>query len=114
LVFRITDLDDARARRLWDGAALVQAYRRTREKLDRWIDHEPRLPRDVAARESFLIGSEAIRQILFDPLLPEPLVDASERRALIDAMRRYDVVGRRIWMRLFGLAPELHHYQGAA
>jgi phenylacetic acid degradation operon negative regulatory protein len=114
LVFRIVDLDEAaaaRARRLWDCAALRQAYRRTREQLDRWLDNEPRLPRDVAARESFLIGGEAIRQILFDPLLPEPLVDVSERRALIESMRRYDAVGRRIWLRLFGLAPELRPLQ---
>jgi phenylacetic acid degradation operon negative regulatory protein len=110
LVFRIVDLDEslaARARKLWDGAALQKAYRRTREQLDRWIASEPSLPRDVAARESFLLGSEAIRQILFDPLLPEPLVDVSERRALVDSMRRYDVVGRRVWMRLFGVHPAL-------
>lgn len=111
LVFRIIDLDAAieqRARSLWDGRALEQAYRRTRERLDRWIDREPSLARDTAARESFLLGSEAIRQILFDPRLPEPLVDVAERRALVDAMRRFDVAGRKIWMRLFGLAPDLH------
>jgi phenylacetic acid degradation operon negative regulatory protein len=119
-VFRVTDLDEAlaaRARRLWNGAALGADYRRTCDRLERWMANEHRLPREVAARESFLIGGEAIRQILFDPLLPEPLVDGSERRALVDAMKRYDVVGRRIWMRLFGVAPELHYRhpdQGAA
>jgi phenylacetic acid degradation operon negative regulatory protein len=111
LVFRVSDLDestDRRARKLWDGRTLEHAYRRTRERLEHWVDRESTLSRDVAARESFLLGSEAIRQILFDPRLPEPLVDATERRALVDAMRRFDVVGRKIWTRLFGVAPDLN------
>jgi phenylacetic acid degradation operon negative regulatory protein len=111
LVFRIDDLDPAleqRARRLWDGRTLEHAYRRTRERLDRWLDREPSLSREIAARESFLLGSEAIRQILFDPRLPEPLVDAGERRALVDSMRRFDVAGRKVWTRLFGVAPDMH------
>ncbi|MGZ3452468.1 MAG: PaaX family transcriptional regulator C-terminal domain-containing protein [Polyangiales bacterium] len=111
LVFRITDLDEAlsqRAQKLWDGRTLEHAYRRTRERLERWVDREPTLSREIAARESFLLGSEAIRQILFDPRLPEPLVDVAERRALVEAMRRFDVAGRKIWMRLFGVAPDMH------
>jgi len=32
-----------------------------------------------------------------DPLLPEPIVHAGDRSALIAAMRRYDRAGRRVW-----------------
>ena len=32
-----------------------------------------------------------------DPLLPEPLVPAAERRAVVTALRRYDRAGRRSW-----------------
>jgi DNA-binding transcriptional regulator PaaX len=116
LVFRVDELDpvlDKRARGLWDGRALERAYARTRERLERWIEHEATLDREVAARESFLLGSEAIRQILFDPRLPEPLVDAAARRALVDAMRRFDGVGRRIWTRLFGAAPDFGEHSAA-
>ncbi|HTJ47659.1 MAG TPA: PaaX family transcriptional regulator C-terminal domain-containing protein [Kofleriaceae bacterium] len=111
IVFTMSELDartDARARKLWDGRALERAYEKTRERLDRWIEREPSMHRDAAARESFLLGGEAIRQILFDPRLPEPLVDAAARRALVDAMKRFDLIGRRIWTRLFGVAPEAH------
>jgi hypothetical protein len=34
-------------------------------------------------------------------------VNVSERKALVDAMRRFDVAGRKIWMRLFGAAPDM-------
>ncbi|MCC7541662.1 MAG: hypothetical protein IT379_35920 [Deltaproteobacteria bacterium] len=51
-----------------------------------------------------MLGGEAIRQIVFDPLLPEPLVDAVERRAFVDAAVRYDAFGRRVWRRHFGVA----------
>lgn len=110
-VFRISELDaslEEHARTLWDARDLERGYRQTRDRLERWLDREPSLSREAAVRESFLLGSEAIRQILFDPLLPEPLVDVAARRALVDAMRRFDVVGRRIWARIFGVTPELH------
>jgi phenylacetic acid degradation operon negative regulatory protein len=47
--------------------------------------------------ESFRLGGAAIRQIVLDPLLPEPIVPAAERRALVEAVRRYDRIGRRVW-----------------
>ncbi len=47
--------------------------------------------------ESFRLGGEAVRQIVLDPLLPEPIVDVSARRALVEAMQRYDQIGRHYW-----------------
>ena len=47
--------------------------------------------------ESFLIGGDAIRQLANDPLLPEPIVASRERRRLIDALRSYDRLGRKMW-----------------
>jgi hypothetical protein len=38
-----------------------------------------------------------IRELVLDPLLPEPLAPEAERRALALAMRRYDRAGRRAW-----------------
>ena len=60
---------------LWDGAALNQGYRATQERLQRWLDGAARPPIDQAARESFFLGGAAIRQLVYDPLLPEPMVD---------------------------------------
>lgn len=90
---------EARARALWDGAALDRGYHDTCRRLDEWLAHADGLELDVAAREAFLLGNEAIRQLVFDPLLPAPLVDAGARRRFIDAVVRFDAAGQAIWKR---------------
>ncbi|MGQ0598386.1 PaaX family transcriptional regulator C-terminal domain-containing protein [Aquabacterium sp.] len=99
-VFAATDLPpelDARARTLWQGEALNSAYRQTRQKLQDWMARADELEPEVAARECYLLGNEAIRQLVFDPLLPEPLVDAAERRAFTATVLAFDQAGHRIW-----------------
>jgi phenylacetic acid degradation operon negative regulatory protein len=112
-VFRASGFDarqEERLRSLWDSRALDEGYRQLSARMERWLDKEPSLPRDVAARESYVIGREVLRAILFDPLLPEPLVDVEERHRMILLARTFDRVGRRIWFRLagvpHGMAPE--------
>lgn len=102
-VFRVSDFDAAReqkARALWDGKALNKHYRDTRKTLETWMARADELEPEVAARESYLLGNDAIRSLVFDPLLPAPLVDAEARHAFIDTVRRYDRVGRDIWRQL--------------
>ena len=91
---------EQRARKLWNGRALSKSYRETRLKLEAWLARADQLEPEVAARESFLLGDKAIHQLVFDPLLPEPLVDVKERRAFVDAVLRYDRAGHAIWQRL--------------
>jgi len=107
LVFRAEQLDDktdARARTLWDGDALTAGYKKMRVRLEKWLARGPSQAPEIAARESFLLGSEALRMLVFDPRLPEPIVDVAERRALLDTARRFDATGRKIWERLFGVS----------
>jgi phenylacetic acid degradation operon negative regulatory protein len=102
-VFAAHDLDaerEARARRLWDGDALSQTYRSTRRELEQWRCRADSLDAETAAREAYLLGNDAIRLLVFDPLLPEPLVDVNERRALAAAVRIHDQIGRALWQRL--------------
>jgi phenylacetic acid degradation operon negative regulatory protein len=102
-VFVAQAFDDGReqrARALWDTAALDRGYRQTRQQLDDWLARAGTLQPAVAARESFLLGNDAIRQLVFDPLLPAPLVDVDARRAFADAVVRYDRAGHRIWQSL--------------
>jgi phenylacetic acid degradation operon negative regulatory protein len=88
---------ERRARALWDGSALARGYRATRARLERWLAGAQRLELAVAARESFLLGDEAIRQLVFDPLLPSPLVDEAARAAFVEAVIRFDAAGHDIW-----------------
>jgi phenylacetic acid degradation operon negative regulatory protein len=98
-VFRMSELgnDEARARGLWDVDALVEGYRATRSRLEKSAGRLERIPRPEAMVESFLLGGDAIRQVVLDPRLPEPILDARERRALVAALHDYDRIGRRVW-----------------
>lgn len=99
-VFKIADLDpdwQARALGLWAAEGLADTYRQKTRRLEAWRAGAPALALDLAARESFLLGDDAVRQIVFDPLLPFPLGDADARHALIEAMKQFDEAGRRIW-----------------
>ncbi len=91
---------EARIQALWDGAALNKRYETLTQSLQRWMDGAATLPLDVAARESFLLGGEAIHQVAFDPLLPAPLVNTAARDAFITVVLRFDQVGQEIWTNL--------------
>lgn len=104
-VFRAEGFDcekEAAIAALWDGRALTVSYKKTRQKLESWLVREPTLDRDAAVREVFLLGAAAIRQVVFDPLLPAPLVDEQERRAFVETVQRFDKVGRALWHRFMG------------
>lgn len=98
-VFRVTDFEQAeeRAAALWDVDGLRQSYGRMCADLQRSVQRLAKQPRARAMVESFVLGGEAIRCLVFDPLLPEPLVPAAERRALVDELKRYDKLGRQCW-----------------
>jgi phenylacetic acid degradation operon negative regulatory protein len=106
IVFIATELDDAtehRARRMWAAERLTHGYVQLRERIERWLDTIDELPLRTAAREAFFFGGDVLRKIMFDPRLPEPLVDVAARRALLDAAKRVDATGRKLWMRLFAV-----------
>lgn len=101
-VFAMTELShttDARARRLWNAKTIERTYRDMTDKIamsERGLD---RLPLEQAVVECFLLGGRAIRQLAYDPLLPEPIVATCLRSELVAAMRRYDRAGRRVWQK---------------
>jgi phenylacetic acid degradation operon negative regulatory protein len=100
MVFSIGDLDTAaerRARRLWDAAALRHGYRSSLGALRESRQHLGDLPAHEALVESFLLGGRVIRQLVLDPLLPEPLVPTDDRKQLVKAMCDYDRAGRSCW-----------------
>jgi phenylacetic acid degradation operon negative regulatory protein len=99
-VFSIRDFDaegEAMARSLWDSEAIRENYRRIAGGLQASAANLHHLAEREAMAETFLLGGEAIRRIVLDPLLPDPIIPSAERLALVEAMIRYDEVGRRVW-----------------
>ncbi len=88
---------EARARSLWDGRALEHSYDEGCARLAASLARCAAMALPDAARESYLLGDQGIRTIVFDPMLPEPLVSVAARQAFVEAVRRYDETGRRIW-----------------
>lgn len=102
-VFLLDALDDereSRARGLWNTKALTRSYVQWRQRLEKWLGAARSLDLETGARESFLLGTEAIRQMVFDPLLPEPLADVEARRAFVATLVEFDRVGHAIWHKL--------------
>ncbi len=100
VVCEMRELDpvsDARARKLWDTDELVAVYRRHRQQLDVSTRRLRGRNAEVAMIESFRVGGAVLRLLAHDPLLPEPIVVAAERSALVAAMRDYDAIGRSSW-----------------
>ncbi len=96
---------DAKLRRRWETTLwpieqLQRGYRRALDSVERSMARVGSMPAEQALVETFVVGGEAIRVIATDPLLPEAILSSFERRALSDAMLRYDELGRGIWGRL--------------
>jgi phenylacetic acid degradation operon negative regulatory protein len=99
-VASLWDLDpntESRARGLWDRPTLEAGYRDACQALARSAERLASLAPREAMVESFLWGGRAIRQLALDPLLPEEICPSAGRSALLDAMRRYDGLGRAVW-----------------
>lgn len=88
---------EARARRLWEVDGLDDGYRAMTSRLSKSGAALCELPLEQAVVECFVLGGRAIRQLAFDPLLPEPIVTPELRRGLVEEMARYDRAGRRVW-----------------
>ncbi len=104
-VFIASEFDPQRStliHSLWNGTALNASYLQTHQQLEQWLRHADQLEPDVAARESFLLGGSAIRQVVFDPLLPEPFVDVNARQQFVTTVKQFDQVGHAIWQRFYG------------
>ncbi|HET6787375.1 MAG TPA: PaaX family transcriptional regulator C-terminal domain-containing protein [Aquabacterium sp.] len=103
-VFAMDEVSEDLARQLdalWQGAALSEGYRQTHQQLRDWLAQLDRLDPAQAAREAYLLDRRAIRQVVWDPLLPDALVDAQARADFFSTVRDFDAAGRSIWWRFF-------------
>jgi phenylacetic acid degradation operon negative regulatory protein len=88
---------DARARGLWDVSGLCAGYRQSLADLEASEQHLQVVSEAEGMLESYLLGGRVIRQLVLDPLLPEPILPVGERDALVLSLRRYDRLGRACW-----------------
>jgi phenylacetic acid degradation operon negative regulatory protein len=102
LLSNLSPASEMRASGLWDTAGLTEGYRHSRAALASSEQHLANLAPEEAMVESFLLGGRVMRQLVFDPLLPEPIVPAAERGALVAALRHYDRIGRACWASFLG------------
>lgn len=93
----LSDKRKSQARKLWDADTLNASYRQIRERLEHSIAKLDELHREDASRETFLLGEAAVRQIIYDPLLPAPLINENERRQCLACVHRYARIGHEIW-----------------
>ncbi len=100
IVFNATQFEnhhESKIHALWDTLALNNGYRELHAQMTTWLARIDTLEPEAAARESYLLGSKAIKHVVFDPLLPEPFVDVAARHAFIEMTRHFDQVGHKIW-----------------
>jgi len=86
---------------LWDKKALNDRYKKTSQHVQSWLTMVDELETEVAARESMLIGRQAIPLMLADPLLPEPFVDVALQQQFFSDVQRLDQVGHQLWQKLW-------------
>lgn len=99
-IFRAGDFSaasEADIRKLWDGELLSKSYRKLQKELEAWLSSEGKLTVEQAARGAFLLGGQAIRSVVYDPLLPEPLVDVAARRSFVKTVIAFDARGKSLW-----------------
>lgn len=108
-MFALSQLDDeheGQAKRLWNTSQLEQSYRESAAALETSLSQLPKLPLNDAAKASYLVGDRALRQLVFDPLLPAPLIDEQLRRDFTEIVKAYDKVGEDIWFKFLRLDGE--------
>jgi phenylacetic acid degradation operon negative regulatory protein len=75
-------------------------YVKDHQALQRWITQADQLPLDHAAQQSLLLGRQAIHDVVFDPLLPDSMIDTAARAQFFLTVRQFDDVGQLIWKTL--------------
>jgi len=101
-VFMLGNLDpesDLEARSLWDTDRLARDAEASLDELRASEARLARLPNDEAMVESFLVGGRVLRQLVRHPMLPSEILDPTPLIGLLDAMKRYDTLGRNCWAR---------------
>jgi phenylacetic acid degradation operon negative regulatory protein len=87
------------ARELWPVRKMRSDYARLATRIAHSHKQLAATPFERALAETFILGGEAIRALVLDPLLPAEIVPGAGRARLLAAMLAYDRAGRALWRR---------------
>jgi len=104
---RLSTRESTRCLNQYDLQALTSAYLKTLGQLEQSLKALHELPVEDAMKESFVLGGKAIQVLSKDPLLPDELMDSTDRAALWQTMLQYDQVGREIWSNRHSESPNV-------
>ncbi|WP_421712315.1 PaaX family transcriptional regulator [Alteromonas abrolhosensis] len=102
LVFSANNFDSkmqTKAMGLWSHLNLEALYQEGCNEIEESIARLSTLPLEEATKESYVIGDRALYHLVFDPLLPSPLVNVAMRERYRNLVKMYDDVGAEIWHR---------------
>ena len=102
LLFSACDFDSktqTKAMELWRHLNLESLYRNGCNEIEESLARLTSLPLEEATKESYVIGDRALYHLVFDPLLPTPLVDVAMRERYRNLEKKYDDIGAQIWLR---------------
>lgn len=100
--FVITEIETTLAKQwcsLWDVRTLDNHYLELLDALSRSLDNLAKQPRKNSLAETWRLGGEAIHLLATDPLLPQQIRPGHCYENLKNTMKRYDVVGRSLWLK---------------
>lgn len=86
--------------KLWDVRKLEKYYTSQTRKLDDWMNSYSRMKLEKAARDAYLLGSQAIYEVRRDPLLPAEWIDAKARQQFFESVLQFDHTGTTVWREL--------------
>jgi phenylacetic acid degradation operon negative regulatory protein len=103
ILFNAENFDPPHAKnasQLWDTVQMEKSYLEQTQILNESMLNIKSMQLKDAARESYLLGDHAIKKIIFDPLLPSPLINIESRLQFRQTLIEYDKIGHQIWSTL--------------
>lgn len=91
------NFDISSAKDLWNTYEIDKSYTVQTQILNESLSKLKELPLKKAAQETYILGDSAITKIIFDPLLPPPLISAQSRIEFRKTLIEYDKIGHEIW-----------------
>lgn len=107
VMFRMSHIDDNTGQKitnLWHSETLNQTYSSISHKIQVWLAQVNQCDVEQAARESLLLGRQAIPLLTHDPLLPPPFIDENSRNQFVRDVQQLDQVGQQLWQQFYALA----------